>query len=90
MAKIIQANGETIDVNPQNGNDFKLAELQTIVDGYIEIIWLPNEEIMVINEEGKLIGLPINNEATKIYHDAFGFNDVIVGDVLLCSKSQVE
>jgi len=90
MAKIIKSNGETIDVNPNNGNDFKLEELQTIVGGYIEIVWLPNNEIMVVNEDGKLMELPINQEATKIYQNAFGYNDVIVGDVLLCKSNQVE
>ena len=90
MAKIIKANGEKIEVSPNNGNDFKLEELQSIVDGYIEIVWMPNNEIMVVNEDGKLRDLPVNQEATKIYQEIFGFNDMIVGDVLLCNANQVE
>jgi len=90
MAKIIKTNGEQIEVTPKNGKDFKLEELQEIVGGYIEVVWFPNDKIMVINEEGKLLNLPINETATKIYFDAFSYNDVIVGDVLICGTNQVE
>ena len=90
MAQIIKTNGETIDVKPKNGKDFKLRELQKIVDGYIEILWMPNDKIMVVNEDGKLRGLETNVKATRIYYNAFGYKDVIVGDVLLCDANQVE
>lgn len=90
MAQIIKTNGETIDVKPKNGKDFKLRELQKIVDGYIEIVWLPNDKIMVVNEDGKLRGLETNVEATRIYYNTFGYKDIIVGDVLLCDANQVE
>lgn len=90
MAQIIKTNGETIDVKPKNGKDFKLRELQKIVDGYIEIVWLPNDKIMVVNEDGKLRGLETNVEATRIYYNVFGYTDIIVGDVLICDANQVE
>lgn len=90
MAQIIKTNGETIDVEPKNGKDFKLRELQAIVDGYIEIVRLPNDKIMVVNEEGKLRGLEPNVEATRIYYNVFGYTDIIVGDVLICDANQVE
>lgn len=90
MAKIIKANGEIVEVSPNNGVDFKLEELQTIVNGYIEIVWMPNDEIMVVNEEGKLMDLPLNEIATTIYRNAFGYCDSIVGDVLICNNNQVE
>lgn len=90
MAKIIKANGEQVEVAPKNGKDFKLEELKAIVNGWVEVVWLPNDEIMVINEEGKLLGLPMNLTATGIYYDAFGYPDSIVGDVLLCKSNQVE
>lgn len=90
MARIIKANGEITEVSPANGKDFKLEELQTIVDGYIEVIWMPEDKIMVINEEGKLLKLPVNEKATKIYQDNFCYPDIIVGDVLVCDANQVE
>ena len=85
MAQIIKANGTEIDVEPKNGRDFQLSELQKIVCGYIEIVNLTDGRLMVVNEEGKLKGLPVNDEATKLV----GYNDVIVGDVLVCSRKQI-
>ena len=90
MAQIIKTNGEIIDVEQKNGKDFKLRELQKIVDGYIEIVWLPNGKIMVLNEDGKSRELETNIEATRIYYNVFGYTDIIVGDVLICDANQVE
>lgn len=39
-------------------NDLKT--LQHIVGGYIEVVTLGEHLAMIINEEGKLIGLPLN------------------------------
>lgn len=53
MAKIIKTDGTIVEVTPQNGTDFQLEELQKIVGGYIEVLRLTDNEIMVANEEGK-------------------------------------
>lgn len=84
MAKIYKTTGEVIEVEPKNGKDFKLKELQEIVQGYIEIVNFSPTEYMVVNEEGHLIGLPLNPSATILYK-----KDIIVGDVLICNKSQI-
>lgn len=89
-AKIYKADGTIIDnIVPENGTDFQLGELQKIVGGYIEIVGLLDNEIMVINEEGKLADLPINENATEIYNEFDGFYDYIVGDVLVCDSNMV-
>lgn len=88
-AKIYKADGSIIDVKPNNGTDFSLEELQEIVGGYIEIVGLMDNEIMVINEEGKLIDLPLNETATHMYQEVDGFYDYIVGDVLVCDSNMV-
>lgn len=90
MATIYKTHGEVIEVTPKNGKDFSLSEMQAIVGGYIEVLDLRNGKFLVINEEGKLIGLGINWEATKIYHAAYPCYDVIVGDALVCDKSQIK
>lgn len=90
MAQIIKANGQIVEAEPKNGKYFKLRELQKIVDGYIEVVWMPNDKIMVVNEDGKLRELETNVEATRIYYNAFGYQDIIVGDVLLCDSNQVK
>ena len=84
MAKIIFTNGTEKKVMPKNGTDFSLEELQGFVKGYIEIVYLPNDKFLVVNEEGKLMGLPINDYATEIA------NQLIVGDVLLCDSDQIK
>ncbi|MDR1182676.1 MAG: DUF3846 domain-containing protein, partial [Bacteroidales bacterium] len=60
MAKIYRTDGETKAVTPENRKHFSLKELQHIVGGYIENIYLNDGTIMVLNEEGKLENLPLN------------------------------
>lgn len=63
---IYYANGETKEVQPANGVSFTLKEAQSIVGGLVEVVDLPDGRIMIINEEGKLIGLDRNEAATKL------------------------
>ena len=84
MAQIIKADGTKIDVEPKNGRDFQLSELQKVVGGYIETVNTIDGRLMIVNDEGKLKGLPFNQEATKLIR-----YDVIVGDVLVCSRKQI-
>ena len=44
---------------------------------------------MVVNEEGKLLGLPLNRIATVIYQDC-GHNDAILGNALVCPDGAIE
>lgn len=37
-----------------------LEALQALVDGYIEAVNLPGGIVMIVNEEGKILHLPIN------------------------------
>ena len=90
MAKIYKTDGSIIDVEPKNGTDFKWEELHDIVGGYIEIVQLNSNQIMVVNEEGKLYNLGYNSNATEAMRDNLLTNDYIVGDALLCDSSQVE
>lgn len=95
MAHIYYANGEIKEVTPKNGTDFQLEELQEIVGGYIWVIGLKGDteqRIMVMNEEGKLKGLLMNEKATELAQgfDAISQIDYIVGDVLVCNDSMVK
>ena len=68
MATIYKADGTVIhNVTPENGTNFQLSELQSIVEGYIEII--PAKEpgmVLVCNEESKMLDLPRNEKATQL------------------------
>ncbi len=84
MAKWIKTSGEIVDVQPKNGTDFSLNELQGFVGGYIEVVGLDDGKLMVVNEEGKINGLCINSEATLLSR-----YDIIVGDVLVCDSREI-
>jgi hypothetical protein len=88
MGKLIRWNGDTSDVQPLNGTDYQLDELQKFVGGYIEILYLSDKLIMIVNDEGAYDKKP-NKVATDIYrmiHPGF----IIFGDVLLCKQEEVK
>lgn len=89
MGKIYKTDDTITTVEPKNGTDYSLEELQEIVGGHIEILSLNDEEIMVLNEEGKILGLDLNDNATAIISEAGYWDDFIVGDVLVCKNEEV-
>lgn len=93
MATIIKTDGTCIGVQPKNGTDFQLEELQAFVGGYIEIVHsVYDQTIMVINEEGKINGLPENETATGEARrkGMIHWYDHIVGDVLYCKSKEIK
>jgi hypothetical protein len=65
-----------------------LEEMQKIVGGYIqmiEIMFLNEPGQMIMHEEGKIKGLPVNHKATAIAltHSNISGDDWIVGDVII-------
>ena len=71
-----------------------LKAAQEFVGGYVEGIPFPNGDYLIINEEGKLMGLPLNPEATALWKATFdndnfitGRNDFVVGPAILIKKS---
>ena len=72
---------------------YSLEELQEFVGGDIELVFIPHSDMcMVINEEGKIMHLPVNPFATSIYNVFFDnrYHDIIVGNVLLCVNNEIE
>ena len=74
-----------------------LKEAQEFVGGYVEGITFPNGDYLIINEEGKLMGLPLNPEATALWRATFdndnfitGRNDFVVGPAILIKKSALK
>lgn len=88
MGQIIKTNGERIDCKPKNGTDYKLAELQKIVGGFIDVVTLGDGLVMVVDENGLQDKEP-NLEAT-IVAKAYGAAKYIVGDVLICKSEEVK
>jgi hypothetical protein len=116
MASWIKADGTEVAVGPKNGRTFTLDELHGFVrgddpddEGFIEIVrphlrgW--ETLYMVVNENGKRYGLPVNWNATAIYaHPGIPRNlppnvlilgdpadfEHVVGNVLLCFESEID
>jgi len=85
MAQLMTPGEPMRYVLPANGRTFTLTELQTFVGGYIEYVRLASGHVLVINEEGKLLRLALNPEATVLAAPRIA-PDVIVGPALLCSS----
>ena len=88
MATLIKSNGEEENVLPNNKRDFQLDELQKYVGGLIEIVKTKDGRTMVINEEGKINELPINQKATALYQ--YNEFDFIIGDVVICDSNEID
>lgn len=61
-----------------------LETYQSLVGGYIEVVPVGNENLMVVNEEGLIHRLPHNQKASTLS----GRN--IVGDVFLIAQKDFE
>jgi hypothetical protein len=88
MAYWLKADGAIQEVKPATGRVFTLRELQGMVGGYIEIVKTHTGDYMVVNEHGKLHGLPPNHAATERYQ--YGRHDPVVGDVLIATWEELE
>lgn len=91
MSKVIKTNGEVYDCLPTNGKAFTLEEMQAIVGGYIEIINLGDNLVMVMNEDGKY-NCKMNIDATEVaqWYEAIHPMDYISGDVLVTKTEYVK
>lgn len=87
MAIVLFENGETRTFAPENGTSFSLKELQDIVKGYIEFIYLPDNSVLCINEEGKMLEMRRNNTATMLAKDVLK-NDFIVGPAVWMTRKE--
>ena len=75
----------------------KYEEVSKFVGGMVECITFPNGDLLLINEEGKLINLPLNPEATALWRATFtkdkylfGYDDFVVGPAILIKKTALK
>lgn len=78
MAKLIKTSGKITEVSVET-----LAEKQKAVGGWIELVYIPDNKVLIVNEEGLLLNLPYNRVASELS------NTLIVGDVLLVENSEI-
>ena len=74
-----------------------LKEAQDFVGGYVECITFPNGDVLIVNEEGKLMNLPYNPEASALWKAMFdndnfvtGRQDFVVGPAILIKKDALK
>lgn len=93
---------EVKDVFPKNGKMFSYTELKEfvgegLVGAMVEIVPLPSGKYIVVNEEGKLIGLAENRMATEEWKKEYPIeqypnnnDELIVGNALICEANEIE
>jgi len=96
MTKEIK-NTAKLQIIENSKHEPNLEAAQEFVGGMVEGITFPNGDYLIINEEGKLIGLPINKEATKLWRETFtkdkylfGYDDFVVGPAILIKKDALK
>ena len=82
--QVINADGTRRDIAPENGTDYSLRELQAIVGGFIELVQLDHEWMLVVHEEGLLFESPVNPIASYLAQQQ------IVGNVALVRQRSVK
>jgi len=96
----------TTDINTK-ASEFKIIEdkkdepnykeVSKFVGGMVECIQFPNGDLLLLNEEGKLMGLPFNPEASALWKAMFdndnfvtGRQDFVVGPAILIKKDALK
>ncbi len=76
-----------------NKDEPDLKTAQDFVGGMVECITFPNGDVLIVNEEGKLMSLPLNPEGTALWRSTFtkdkymiGYDDIVVGPAILIKK----
>ena len=72
MARLLKSSGEILP----NVSISTLKEMQELVGGYIEFVYTEKKLVLIVNEEGLIISLPVNQMASEVA------DQVIVGDVI--------
>ena len=70
MTKEIK-NTAKLQIIENSKHEPNLEAAQEFVGGMVEGITFPNGDYLIINEEGKLMNLPLNVEATKLWRSTF-------------------
>ena len=75
----------------------KYAEVKEFVGGMVECVWWPNGDLLLLNEEGKPMGLPLNEKASKLWSETFdndnyitGRKDYVVGPAILIKAKALD
>jgi hypothetical protein len=95
MAKVIKIDGSEEEVEFEGDLRKDLKKKQEIVGGYIELVPLKKtRRIMVVNKEGILKDLEVNQKATDLVQeespDFLIYGSGIRGDVIICEEGEIQ
>ena len=97
MTKDIKLNESKFKIIKDQKDEPDLKAAQKFVGGMVQGIEFPNGDYLIINEEGKLMNLPLNSEATKMWRATFtkdkylfGYDDFVVGPAILIKKRRLK
>ena len=97
MTKDINTKASEFKIIEDKKDEPNYKEVSKFVGGMVECVQFPNGDLLLLNEEGKLINLPLNEEATKLWKDTFdndnyitGRNDFVVGNAILIKKDALK
>lgn len=86
--KLYEVGGIIKEVQPKNGEKISLEEAQALVDGYVELIHLDGDNILLCDEEGLLKNKPINTLATIQARGLGWKGSYLVGSVLFLKDKE--
>ena len=96
MAIFYEIGKEPKEVFPKNKKDFSYEELKSFVNGLVEIVPLPSGKLIIVNGEGKLIGLEKNEKASEEWLKEYPTEDysinndgTITGNALIVSEEEL-
>ena len=80
-----------------NKDEPDLKTAQDFVGGMVEVITFPNGDVLIVNEEGKLMNLPLNPEGTALWRSTFtkdkytfGYDDWVSGPAILIKQKALK
>lgn len=82
MAIVLNVDGTQTQLNPVT-----VEALIEAVGGYCEKVELDDGRCMVVHEEGKVIGLPLNVEASALLAESDVY---IVGPAVICTRAELK
>jgi len=88
---------EEFKIIEDNKDEPDLKTAQDFVGGMVEVITFPNGDVLIVNEEGKLMNLPLNPEGTALWRMtftkdkyAFGYDDWVSGPAILIKQKALK
>ena len=90
QAVVVKTDG-TAQLVPCDANKtLSLDKLHELVGGYVEVVRASRIAplVMIINEEGRLLNLPLNQNATAWQSAIHGFQQIVGDVVVMCQQGE--